>query len=73
MAEATVSSKYEILIPREVRRALDLKPGDKLLVVVWGKTLMLLPKPKSFERATRGLARGKYGRDYLKKERKSWE
>lgn len=62
-----------MVIPREMRRALGLKPGDKLLVEVRGRTLTLRPKPKSFERATRGLARGKYGRDYLKKERESWE
>jgi AbrB family looped-hinge helix DNA binding protein len=73
MSDATVSSKYQIVIPREVRRALGPKPGDKLLVEIRGKTLTLLPKPKSFERATRGLARGKYGRDYLKKERESWD
>jgi bifunctional DNA-binding transcriptional regulator/antitoxin component of YhaV-PrlF toxin-antitoxin module len=52
---------------------LGLKPGDKLLVVLRGEHLIVLPKPKSFERATRGLARGKYGADYLKKERESWE
>ncbi|MGB7847825.1 MAG: AbrB/MazE/SpoVT family DNA-binding domain-containing protein [Candidatus Acidiferrum sp.] len=73
MAEATLSSKNQIVIPRDVRRALGLKPGDKLLVVLRGGHLIVLPKPKSFEKATRGLARGKYGPGYLKKERESWE
>jgi bifunctional DNA-binding transcriptional regulator/antitoxin component of YhaV-PrlF toxin-antitoxin module len=52
---------------------LGLKAGDKLLVVLRGGHLIILPKPNSFTRATRGLARGKYGPDYLKKERESWE
>jgi AbrB family looped-hinge helix DNA binding protein len=37
MAEATLSPKNQIVIPREARAALNLKPGDKLLVVVRGK------------------------------------
>ena len=73
MAEATLSSKNQIVIPSEARKALGLKPGDKLLVVLRGEHLIILPKPKSFAEATRGLARGRYGRDYLKKERESWE
>jgi len=73
MAEATLSSKNQIVIPREARQRLGLKPGDKLLVVLKGDDMIVIQKPKSFERATRGLARGKYGRDYLKKERESWE
>jgi AbrB family looped-hinge helix DNA binding protein len=73
MAEATLSSKNQIVIPRDARKALQLKAGDKLLVVLRGGHLILLPKPKSFAQATRGLARGKYGSNYLKKERDSWE
>jgi len=36
MAEATVSSKNQIVIPREARKALGLKPGDKVLFTVLG-------------------------------------
>ncbi len=36
MAEITLSSKNQIVIPREAREALGVKPGDKLLVVVPG-------------------------------------
>jgi AbrB family looped-hinge helix DNA binding protein len=73
MAEATLSSKNQIVIPRDVRKALGLKAGDKLLVVLRGGHLIVLPKPKSFAQATHGLVRGKYGSDYRKKERESWE
>jgi AbrB family looped-hinge helix DNA binding protein len=32
MNEVTVSSKFQIVIPRQVREALKLKPGQKLSV-----------------------------------------
>lgn len=73
MAEATLSSKNQIVIPREAREALDLKPGDKLLLVVRGTNVILLRKPKSYRAAIRGIARGLYPRDYLRKERESWD
>jgi len=37
MAQATVSSKNQIVIPREAREALGLTAGDKVLVVVRGE------------------------------------
>ncbi len=37
MSEATLSSKNQIVIPREAREALQLKPGDKLIVRVHGE------------------------------------
>jgi AbrB family looped-hinge helix DNA binding protein len=73
MAEATLSSKNQIVIPREAREALDLKPGDKLLVLVRGGNVLVLQKPKSYRAAIRGLGRGLYPKDYLRKERESWE
>ncbi len=73
MAEATISSKNQIVIPREAREALGVKAGDKLLVVVLDGRLVVMPKPKSFAKAIRGIARGTYPEDYLRKERESWD
>ena len=73
MPTATLSSKNQIVIPREAREALHLKPGDQILVVVRGGKVILLQKPKSHSSALRGLARNLYGKNYLKKERESWE
>jgi AbrB family looped-hinge helix DNA binding protein len=73
MAEATLSSKNQIVIPREARKALGLKPGDKLLIVLQGDNIIVLQKPKSYRKAIAGLGRGLYPDDYLKKERESWE
>jgi AbrB family looped-hinge helix DNA binding protein len=73
MMEVTLSAKNQIVIPCEAREALGLKPGDKVLVVVKGRKVLLLRKPKSYHAAIRGLARGAYPKDYLQKERQSWD
>lgn len=72
MAEAKISSKNQIVIPREAREALQLKPGDKLLITVHDNRIVVMEKPKSYAKALKGLGRGLYPKDYLKKERDSW-
>ncbi|HEX3037075.1 MAG TPA: AbrB/MazE/SpoVT family DNA-binding domain-containing protein [Thermodesulfobacteriota bacterium] len=73
MSEVKLSSKNQIIIPREARDALGVKAGDKLLVVVRGDTVILLRKPKRYSKAISGIARGLYPDEYLKKERESWQ
>jgi AbrB family looped-hinge helix DNA binding protein len=73
MAEATLSSKNQIVVPREAREALGVSPGDKLLVVVRGKTVVILPRPRSWTKALGGLAKQTYPEGYLDKERASWD
>ena len=73
MHEAKLSSKNQIVIPREARNALGLKAGDRLLVVVRGHTVILLRKPSKYHKALRGIARELYPPNYLDQERKSWE
>jgi AbrB family looped-hinge helix DNA binding protein len=73
MVDAILSAKNQIVIPREAREALGLKPGDKVLAVVRGETLLLLRKPKSYHAAIRGLAGGPYPKAHLRKERRSWD
>jgi AbrB family looped-hinge helix DNA binding protein len=73
MAQVTLSSKNQIVIPREAREALGVKAGDQLLVVVRGEKVIVLEKPKSFHKAIRGLGAGIYSAGYLAKERKSWD
>ena len=71
MAEATLSSKNQIVIPREAREALGVKPGDKLLVLVLEGKVLVLEKPKSYHDAVRG--RGTYPKNYLERERDTWK
>jgi AbrB family looped-hinge helix DNA binding protein len=73
MAEATVSSKNQIVIPREARKALRLKAGDKILIVSRGDRVLILQKPKSPHTAIRGLGRNTYPKRYAQKERRSWD
>lgn len=73
MAQAKLSSKNQIVIPREAREALGVKAGDQLLVVVRGERLIVLEKPKDLHKAIRGIGKGLYGDGYLAKERKSWD
>jgi AbrB family looped-hinge helix DNA binding protein len=58
MAQVTLSAKNQIVIPREAREALRLKPGDKLLVAVRGERILRLKKPKSYHAAIRGATGG---------------
>ena len=44
MGEVTISSKFQIVIPREVRKQLGLKAGQKLKVVVKGQVISLVPE-----------------------------
>jgi AbrB family looped-hinge helix DNA binding protein len=73
MAQATVSSKNQIVIPREAREALGLRAGDKVLVVVRGKRVLVLQKPRSHRAAIRGMAGDPYPSQHIQKERQSWE
>jgi len=73
MAEATLSSKNQIVVPREAREALGVHAGDKLLVVVRGNTVVILPRPRSWTKALRGLAGSAYPADHLDRERASWD
>ena len=73
MPEAKLSSKNQIVIPREAREALQVKPGDKLIIRVLGGRVLILEKPKSYRKAIRGLMQKSYGKEYLRKERDSWE
>jgi AbrB family looped-hinge helix DNA binding protein len=73
MREGTLSAKNQIVVPREARQALGLKAGDKILIVVCGEKVLILEKPKSHAAAMRGLARNVYPRNYLRRERQSWD
>ncbi len=56
MTQVTVSSKYQIVIPKVVRREVPLKMGQRLAVVVKEGVISLLPdRPLS---ALRGFLKG---------------
>ena len=74
MAEVTVSSKNQIVLPPEARKALGSKTGDRVLVEIMGDGVIALKKAeKSHPKARRGIGKGLYPPDYLQKERDSWD
>ena len=50
MDTVTVSSKYQIVIPRSIREQLNVKPGNKLVFIPYNDTLRLVVLP-SIEQA----------------------
>ena len=43
MTQVTISSKFQVVIPKEVRRQVPLKTGQKLAMVVKEGVITLLP------------------------------
>ena len=72
MAYLKLSSKNQIVLPKEARKAMNVKGGDEILVVIKGNVTILMPKPKKYAEALSGIGKGVYPREYLKRERRSW-
>lgn len=72
-----LSSKGQLVIPKEMREALGVKEGDDVLLVQDGGR-MVITTPKEFARVTRGSLKGSWGRsrrdidEYLEGERRAW-
>jgi AbrB family looped-hinge helix DNA binding protein len=45
MSAVTLSSKYQIVIPLDVRESMGLKPGTKMSVLRMGRSIQLVPVP----------------------------
>lgn len=43
MEAVTVSPKFQVVIPKKVRQSLKIQPGQKLQVIEYGKTIVLIP------------------------------
>ena len=56
MDTVTVSSKYQVVIPQAVRQTLNVKPGDKFVVMPWGDDIEMVRVPTLKE--LRGILRG---------------
>lgn len=77
MNTVKISSKNQIVVPKEARQALGVAAGDELVVVAQNGRVELVPRPKSYTRATLGLGKSVWkGIDavgYVRGERKAWE
>ena len=77
-AKVRLSSKRQIAIPADIVRELGLKSGQDFIVRCDGVRIILTPEPESYTCRFAGALHGVYGdaaeiRDYLRKERTSWD
>ena len=57
MTVVTLSSKFQVSVPKDVREALNLKAGQKLVFVNTGSAIKLMPQPTIGELV--GIGRGR--------------
>jgi AbrB family looped-hinge helix DNA binding protein len=73
----TIDDNSQVLLPDEIREALDLQPGDELLVELEGRKVVLRPKSTGYARRLRGLHKEVWkevdATEYVRQERESWE
>ena len=56
MGVVTVSSKYQIVIPQDVRKKMNLRPGQKVVVIEKDGVVHLIPEKPM--RESRGFVKG---------------
>jgi len=56
MSTVTISPKFQVVIPKEVREAMSLKSGEQLEVVQYGHRIELIPVRGM--KALKGLLKG---------------
>ena len=54
-SQTTLTSKGQVVITKDIRDALGLKAGDKIVEVVSGRTIHLVPIPKDPAMALLGM------------------
>jgi AbrB family looped-hinge helix DNA binding protein len=52
----TVSSKYQVVIPEEIRKATGIKPGQKVEIITYGDHMAIVPVPDP--KSMRGFLKG---------------
>jgi AbrB family looped-hinge helix DNA binding protein len=74
---AKLTEKYQITIPREVRRRLGLRAGDVIYLALEGEKVVLRGARGGWTEATRGLGaelwKEEGGAQAIERERDSWE
>jgi len=56
MSTATVSSKFQLSIPKALREAMQIQPGQQFELIPMGSIIQMVPKTSINE--LRGIARG---------------
>ena len=61
MDMVTVSPKFQVVIPKDIREDLKLRPGERLVIIEKGGTIHLIPTGKIKD--ARGFLRGVSAKD----------
>lgn len=75
MPMTKVGGRYQVVVPKEIREALKLKPGDYLDVQVIDGMVVMVPQPSYTSRLFgkhRDVWQGEDAVDYVRRERESW-
>lgn len=77
MAKAKVSSKYQIVIPKQAREKAGIDQGDQIEVIAMEDGVYLAPQPENWTDYGKGLGKEVWEDidplDYIRKERNSWK
>lgn len=73
-----LSERNQMVLPKEARAALGVRPGGRVVVIVEGQTVRLLPDPENWSEYVYGLGAEVWsalggGESYLAEERAAWE
>ena len=72
-----LGERCQVVIPKPVRDALDIKAQDEVLVSVQNGNVIMQPKPRRYSEFMRGLGKEIWKKvdatEYVRKERESWE
>jgi len=74
---AKLSSRCQMVLPKEVRRVLGVGPGDVVFLIIEGDTVRMLPKPKDYVEYMYGLGKEVWeklggGERFHREEQESW-
>ena len=75
MSVSKVGGRYQVVVPKEIREALNLKPGDYLEVTVVDGAVMMVPQASHTSRLFGKHQEVWQGEDavaYVRRERESW-
>jgi AbrB family looped-hinge helix DNA binding protein len=68
--QSTISTKFQVVIPKKIRSKLNLKPNDKIMFqFIDDETLVINKTPEKIQDLKGSF---KFPKNYLKNERASW-
>ncbi len=74
---AKINDKYQIVLPREIRKHFNLRPQGEVLIEYIENVIVIIPKPSSFTEMALSLEKdlwnGIDALEYITKEREQWE